>query len=83
MKVKTSITLSEDLIAEVDRVAGPDSRSAFIERVLRSFLTGAALQREQEHDRHILDRSAEALNEEAEEVLAYQVRWESDTVSDR
>jgi metal-responsive CopG/Arc/MetJ family transcriptional regulator len=38
MKVKTSITLSEDLLSEVERAAGSESRSTFIEGVLRGFL---------------------------------------------
>ena len=39
MKEKTPITLSKDLLAEVDRVTGSkQSRSAFIESVLRKFL---------------------------------------------
>ena len=39
MKEKTSITLSKDLPAGVDRLAGSkQSRSAFIERLLRKYL---------------------------------------------
>ncbi|PYT99459.1 MAG: hypothetical protein DMG38_11355 [Acidobacteria bacterium] len=39
MKEKTSITLSKDLLAGVDRLAGSkQSRSAFIERLLRKYL---------------------------------------------
>jgi metal-responsive CopG/Arc/MetJ family transcriptional regulator len=38
MKEKTSITLSSDLLAEVDKTAGSrGSRSAFIEGVLREY----------------------------------------------
>ena len=72
MKVKTSITLSEDLLGEVDRAAGSESRSTFIEGVLRGFLRRRALDEEQDRDREILDRVAEALNEEALDVLRYQ-----------
>jgi metal-responsive CopG/Arc/MetJ family transcriptional regulator len=36
MKEKTPITLSKEVLAKVDRLAGPkQSRSAFIERVLK------------------------------------------------
>src|SRR6266566_1642915 len=39
MKTKTSITLSEDVLSAIEELAGPGvSRSAFIERVLRSFV---------------------------------------------
>ncbi len=75
MKVKTSITLSEDLLDEVDRAAGFESRSTFIEGVLRGFLRRRALNQEQDRDREILDRVAEALNEEAFDVLQYQTAW--------
>jgi metal-responsive CopG/Arc/MetJ family transcriptional regulator len=72
MKIKTSITLSEDLVAELDRAAGSESRSAFIENVLQAFLRRRALDEEQERDRRLLDRAAARLNREAEEVLEYQ-----------
>ena len=75
MKVKTSITLSEELLDDVDRAAGPESRSAFIEGVLRGFLRRRTLNQEQDRDREILDRVAEALNEEAFDVLRYQTTW--------
>ncbi len=75
MKVKTSITLSEELLTEVDRAAGSESRSTFIEGVLRGFLRKRALNQEQDRDRGILDRVAEALNEEAFDVLQYQTTW--------
>ncbi len=75
MKVKISITLSEDLLDEVDRAAGSESRSAFIEAVLRGFLRRRALSQEQARDREILDCVADALNEEALDVLEYQTTW--------
>ena len=75
MKVKTSITLSEELLTDVDRAAGSESRSTFIEGVLRGFLRRRALNQEQDRDRQILDRVAEALNEEALDVLQYQTTW--------
>ena len=75
MKVKTSITLSEELLKDVDRAAGSESRSTFIEGVLRGFLRRQALNQEQDRDRQILDRVAEALNEEAFDVLQYQTTW--------
>ena len=75
MKVKISITLSEELLNDVDRAAGSESRSAFIEGVLRSFLRRRALSQEQDRDRQILDRVASALNDEASDVLEYQASW--------
>ena len=75
MKVKTSITLSEELLKDVDRAAGSESRSTFIEGVLRGFLRRRELNQEQDRDRQILDRVASALNDEASDVWEYQASW--------
>lgn len=77
MKEKTSITLSKDVLKDVDRLAGSKhSRSAFIELVLRKYLhdqTRAALQA---RDLQLINQAAEQLNREAEEVLDYQASGE-------
>jgi metal-responsive CopG/Arc/MetJ family transcriptional regulator len=76
MKEKTSITLSSDILAEVDRLAGPErSRSAFIERVLRRYLRRRAQIAEGERELERLNRAAERLNAEAADVLEYQASW--------
>lgn len=72
MKSKTSITLSRDLLAEVDRSAGDESRSAFIERVLRGHFKRRARARIHADDLKRLNDEADRLNDEAEEVLLYQ-----------
>lgn len=38
MKAKTSVSLSTDVLEELDEVAGPAGRSAFIERLVRAHL---------------------------------------------
>jgi metal-responsive CopG/Arc/MetJ family transcriptional regulator len=74
MKVKTSITLSRDLLAAVDARAGRGrSRSEFIEVVLRTFLDETARDERNARDVEILNRRAKRLNREAADVLAYQV----------
>lgn len=76
MKEKTSITLSSDVLAEVDRLAGPArSRSAFIEHVLRGYLRRRARAAERERELDRLNRAAERLNAEAADVLEYQASW--------
>ena len=79
MKAKTSVTLSKELLKAVDRLASKSSRSAVIEAAVRNYL------REQErafiyaHDLEILNRVADRLNSEAEDVLEYQADiWEND-----
>ncbi|MBI1735773.1 MAG: ribbon-helix-helix protein, CopG family [Candidatus Rokubacteria bacterium] len=74
MKVKTSITLSRDLLEEIDARAGAGaSRSEFIEEALRTFLAQARREERSARDIEILNRRADALNREALDVLAYQV----------
>lgn len=73
MKVKTSITLSGDLLAELDRVCGEEPRSAFIEEVLRSYLRRRARDEADARDLELINAAADRLNEEALDVLEYQV----------
>lgn len=77
MKEKTSITLSKDLLAKVDRVAGSrQSRSAFIESVLRKYLRDRQRAKIHARDLDLLNQAADRLNMEAEEVLEYQAQNE-------
>ena len=74
MKYKTSITLSEDILKEVDTLAGEfKNRSVVIEEALRYFLKKRVQKMREEHDLKILNAKAEAINREAEDVLSYQV----------
>jgi metal-responsive CopG/Arc/MetJ family transcriptional regulator len=73
MKEKTSITLSRDVLAGIDQLAGPQgSRSAFIERVLRRYLREQARARVHARDLERINQAAERLNAEAADVLDYQ-----------
>jgi metal-responsive CopG/Arc/MetJ family transcriptional regulator len=72
MKVKTSVTLSEELLRALSEEVEPRNRSAFIEEASWSYLR---TQRRAERDRMELaaiDAHADALNREAREVLEYQ-----------
>ena len=74
MKIKTSITLSQDLIEAVDRLAGRGmNRSAVIEQAVRYFVAGRAQRMRNARDLEILDKHAVRLNREASDVLSYQV----------
>ncbi len=75
MKVKTSITLSEDLLDELDRLAGAGSRSALIERIVSAFLHRRRVEESDARDRMLIDEHADALNAEALDVLEYQSAW--------
>jgi metal-responsive CopG/Arc/MetJ family transcriptional regulator len=74
MKVKTSITLPEDLIREMDKVLGKaGNRSMLIERALRDFLRAQKKKVRDTKDLNILNSCADKLNKEAMDVLSYQV----------
>jgi metal-responsive CopG/Arc/MetJ family transcriptional regulator len=73
MKTKTSITLSTPLLAEIDRLIGEDgSRSAFIEKAVRTYIRDAVRHSLQMRDQQLINKAADRLNEEAEDVLRYQ-----------
>lgn len=74
MKEKTSVTLSPEVLAGIDRLAGTKhSRSAVIERVLRRYLREKARAATQARDLALLNDAADNLNLEALDVLDYQV----------
>ncbi len=74
MKRKTSITLSGDVVAAVAKATRPgESRSEVIERLLRQTLAAEARRAANARDLAIINRHAQKLNEEAEDVLSYQV----------
>jgi metal-responsive CopG/Arc/MetJ family transcriptional regulator len=77
MKEKTSITLSSDVLAKVDRLAGSKlSRSAFIERVLRNYFRERSRRKMHARDLERINTAADRLNSEAEDVLEYQTSEE-------
>lgn len=75
MKIKTSITLSQDLLREVDaRIeAQQRSRSDFIEEALRAFLAHEDRVALQLREAALLRKHARSLNAEMAEVLEFQV----------
>ena len=73
MKVETTVTLSEDLVAALERrTADPDERSALVEAALRVYLTRPR-KGDDAADLAIINAHAAELNAEAEDVLTYQV----------
>ena len=77
MKEKTSITLSSDVLAWVDRNAGSKtSRSAFIEGVLRAYFKEKAREALHKRDFELINKHADALNRELEDVLRYQAPFD-------
>ena len=73
MRRRTSITLSEDLLAQLSAHLGPQgNRSEFVEEAIRVRLREQEREAKARLDAAIPDRNADALNAEAEDVLSYQ-----------
>ena len=73
MKIKTSITLPEDLVQTVDQESGSfKNRSEFIEMAVRAFIQQRRRADQNARDALVIDRRADALNKEATDVLGYQ-----------
>ena len=76
MKRKTSISLSEDVLRQLERYAGSSaSRSAYIERVLRQHFRVRARAKLNKRDQRRIDAAADRLNREGAEVLEDQATW--------
>jgi metal-responsive CopG/Arc/MetJ family transcriptional regulator len=74
MKIKTSITLSIELLKAIDLYIGEyKSRSAFLETAARQFIIQLERKKTEQRDLEIINRHADSLNAEAEDVLTYQV----------
>jgi metal-responsive CopG/Arc/MetJ family transcriptional regulator len=75
MKIKTSITISEELLKVVDKRARQHkkNRSDFIEAAVLAFIGRLIRDEQNARDLEILNRRADYLNKEAAEVLAYQI----------
>jgi metal-responsive CopG/Arc/MetJ family transcriptional regulator len=73
MKEKTSITLSKEMMTGIDRVTGTkQSRSAYIESVLRDHFREKARRERDARDLAIINRNAARLNRDAEDGLEDQ-----------
>lgn len=75
MKIKTSITLSDELIRVIDQYGQAyKNRSDFIEAAIRAFIKQIIRDQQNARDVEIINQNAERLNAEASDVLAYQVQ---------
>ena len=72
MKVKTSVTLSQDLLDAVDELARSSSRSEVIERAVRDYLAARAREARDARDVEIMNRLADTYNAETADLLTYQ-----------
>jgi metal-responsive CopG/Arc/MetJ family transcriptional regulator len=73
MKSKISITLDDELLEAVDKLAAAaGGRSSVIEEAVRSHIRLLAREQRDARDLAILNRFADELNREAEDVLEHQ-----------
>lgn len=76
MKVRTSITLPEELLVKVDALAGAKrSRSKVVESALVAYVAREKAKTSNKRDVQILNKFADVLNKEAADVLEYQAEW--------
>ena len=67
------MTIDEKVLRAIDRVVTREkSRSRIIEDAARDYLTQRARLARDSRDREIIDRAADGLNAEMEDVLSYQ-----------
>ena len=74
MKVKTSITLSQDLLQAIDKL--PDqyhNRSHFLEMAAWTYISQLRRAEQARRDIEIINRRADYLNAETLDALEYQV----------
>ena len=74
MKVKTSIVVDKALLAAIDELSrNYKNRSELIEAALQAYITRETQRERKAKDLEIIRRNADALNQEALDVLDYQV----------
>ena len=74
MKVKTSITLSNEIMEAIDLYIGEyRSRSEFLETAARKYIAQLERKETERRDLEIINRNADSLNAEALDVLTYQL----------
>jgi len=73
MKQKTSITLSSDLLKEIDRTAGKNgSRSEFIENVMRDYFKAKIREAINARDLQLINAHIDSLTRQARELDEFQ-----------
>lgn len=71
-KAKTSVSLSGELLRAADLIAGPEGRSALVERAVRRYLKAVVRRNRHLHDLAAIDAAAERTNRESDDLLAIQ-----------
>jgi metal-responsive CopG/Arc/MetJ family transcriptional regulator len=72
MKIRTSVTISSELLVQLNELAG-NRRSEIIEMALQDYFKKKHRQERDNRELEIINKNAKALNKEALDVLEYQV----------
>lgn len=74
VKTKTSVTLSDELLKAIGQYEKKyKNRSEFIETAIWTFVKQLAYEQQNIYDIELINKNAERLNQEAMDVLSYQV----------
>jgi metal-responsive CopG/Arc/MetJ family transcriptional regulator len=74
MKVKTSVSLSSDILEKVQTITSEGNRSDFIEKALWYYLDILQRDTRNKKDLEIINDSATRLNNEASDTLGFQIQ---------
>ena len=77
-KAKTSVTLSSNLLKVIDRLAGSNQRSAWIEIAVRAYAKRELRRERRARELELLNRHAGALNAESDDSATYQAPWDTE-----
>ncbi len=72
MKVKTSVTLSEELLQAISAETSSDNRSAFIETATWEYLESRRKRVRDRREMELISANADLLNDEARDALEFQ-----------
>lgn len=72
MKVKTSVTLSEELLAAIDQETHAKNRSVLIEEATWSYLRSRRRKEREKRELDRINRNAAKLNKEALDTIEFQ-----------
>ncbi|HLA96092.1 MAG TPA: hypothetical protein VK612_10245 [Pyrinomonadaceae bacterium] len=76
MRVRTSVTLPEELLVEVDALAGKkNGRSAIVESALVAYVAKERPKKLNRRDIRIINENADLINRQVEETLEFQAEW--------
>ncbi|MCF7953779.1 MAG: ribbon-helix-helix domain-containing protein [Spirochaetales bacterium] len=72
-KIKTSITISNEILSEIDHLMPKNgNRSSFIESAIKFYIAQKYKEQRNRHDLELLNANYEDLNKEANDILSYQ-----------